>query len=205
MKTGTIYKITNNITNKLYIGQTTQGVSARWKQHIRTAKAGKGNLIGRSIRKYGHASFTITTVVDNVPHYFIDAFERYWINYYKTNTKSGYNCTAGGQGTKNCSSWNKGKTNCYSSETLEKMKTAKLGKTPTNLSQLIALSKQRKGNKHQLAKFATIYNHTTGDIIATSVCISEWAVVHGYSQGNLAATARGKRVHTKGIYARYNT
>ena len=34
---GYIYKITNTINNKVYIGQTTQTVETRWKQHQRSS------------------------------------------------------------------------------------------------------------------------------------------------------------------------
>jgi group I intron endonuclease len=202
MKTGLIYKITNNVTKHAYIGQTTQGVSTRWKQHINHAKQGKGNAIGRSIRKYGETNFTIAVIVDNVPHYFLDSFEKYWIHFYDTYGK-GYNCTAGGLGTYLTIPWNKGKPNCYSETTIAKMRNAKLGKIPTNLAQLAELAKTRVGDKHPNYKAANIYCYTTGTLLHESVCIAEWAKANNHNQGNLAATARGSRLQTCGIYARY--
>lgn len=58
-----IYSVTNNINNKIYIGQTID-VERRWNQH----KYGKGNILLRnSIKKYGVENFTfsILEIVNN--------------------------------------------------------------------------------------------------------------------------------------------
>lgn len=56
-----IYKITNNITNKAYIGQSTN-ISKRWKRHQRDCYDCKSSSydypLYRSIRKYGLDNFT---------------------------------------------------------------------------------------------------------------------------------------------------
>lgn len=48
----TIYKITNNINGKSYIGQTSQKVEDRWNEHKR-GKTSKNSPLKRAIKKYG--------------------------------------------------------------------------------------------------------------------------------------------------------
>lgn len=52
-----IYKITNLLNDKCYIGQTKNGVFKRFQQHCKT-----DSLIGRAIKKYGHDNFIIETI-----------------------------------------------------------------------------------------------------------------------------------------------
>jgi len=48
-----IYKITNKINNKSYIGQTIKNLDKRWKQHIYFSKTNKKNgKFNNAIRKY---------------------------------------------------------------------------------------------------------------------------------------------------------
>lgn len=86
---GTIYKITNNINNKIYIGKTTQKVNRRWKDH-RNAK--NNMLIAKAIRKYGKENFTFEIVEDNIEDINLAEKEAFYILYFKSNDlKIGYN------------------------------------------------------------------------------------------------------------------
>jgi len=103
MKTGLIYKITNKITNKSYIGQTIYSVKKRYKGHLSAAfKYNSGFYIHRSMRKYGEDNFKIEIIESNIPilcdlkskKTLLYIRERYWINYYDT-YNNGYNLTEG--------------------------------------------------------------------------------------------------------------
>jgi predicted GIY-YIG superfamily endonuclease len=48
-----IYKITNTINGKVYIGQTIQPLDKRWSQHKRSARMKEPYSIHRAIAKYG--------------------------------------------------------------------------------------------------------------------------------------------------------
>ena len=49
-----IYKITNQINNKVYVGQTIQkNPTMRWYAHLADARNGKKSYLYDSIRKYG--------------------------------------------------------------------------------------------------------------------------------------------------------
>ena len=204
MKTGLIYKITNNTTKHSYVGKTTRTLEVRWKQHIRDSKnPKKDTVLGRAIKKHGSHNFTIEIIVNNVPILFLNTFEKYWIHFYNTFNGIGYNCTEGGDGTSKVPSWNKGKTGVYSKETLEKMRNAKLGVKPTNLEQLRELAKARTGKSHQNAKAVNIYAYKTNILVAENTTIAEWCRKHDQNPGNLASTARGTALQCKGFYAKY--
>ena len=55
-----IYKITNNINGKIYIGQTTQSLANRWSQH--TKEISKCFRMKAAIKKYGKESFSIEEI-----------------------------------------------------------------------------------------------------------------------------------------------
>lgn len=95
---GYIYKITNNINNKIYIGQTIRSLEKRWKEHIFKSKSGTHmNLpLARAIRKYGAENFTIS-LVEEVADEELNDKEKYYINYYDS-YHTGYNATLGGDG-----------------------------------------------------------------------------------------------------------
>lgn len=52
-----IYKITNTINKKIYIGLTKRNLKARMSEHIRDAKKNSTSLIHCAIRKYGIDNF----------------------------------------------------------------------------------------------------------------------------------------------------
>ena len=94
---GFIYKITNTINGKYYIGQTIQNVKERFYQHCATkcSKAVSNMAIHRAIKKYGKSNFTVE-VIEEVESTNLNDRERYWIRYYDS-YNNGYNSTEGGQ------------------------------------------------------------------------------------------------------------
>ena len=94
---GFIYKITNTINGKSYIGQTIQNVKERFYQHCVTkcSKAVSNMAIHRAIKKYGKSNFTVE-VIEEIDSTNLNDRERYWIRYYDS-YNNGYNSTEGGQ------------------------------------------------------------------------------------------------------------
>ena len=94
---GFIYKITNTINGKSYIGQTIQNVKERFYQHCATkcSQAVLNMVIHKAITKYGKSNFTIE-VIEEVESANLNDRERYWIRYYNS-YNNGYNSTEGGQ------------------------------------------------------------------------------------------------------------
>ena len=96
-----IYKITNLINNKCYIGQTIKTAEQRWKEHQSHAFGSHLNdqnkTLYKAIRKYGLENFTFEVLQDNIETFEkLDKAEIYWIDYYNSFVK-GYNETFGGQ------------------------------------------------------------------------------------------------------------
>ena len=94
---GFIYKITNKVNGKSYIGQTIQNVKERFYQHcaIRCSQAVLNMAIHKAINKYGKSNFTIE-VIEEVESTNLNDREKYWIRYYDS-YNNGYNSTEGGQ------------------------------------------------------------------------------------------------------------
>jgi len=58
---GQIYKITNQIDGKVYIGQTINSLEKRLREHIYSSRLNQtyNSCLFRAIRKYGESNFTI--------------------------------------------------------------------------------------------------------------------------------------------------
>ena len=95
-----IYKITNTLNGKLYIGFTSFSVEKRWKVHLRNARAG-GNLkyaLYQAIRKYGKERFTVEVIYQSPDkEHTVNVMEPFFIAEYNTFGKYGYNQTLGGE------------------------------------------------------------------------------------------------------------
>lgn len=88
-----IYKITNNINGKVYIGQTIKPIKERFHRHITDAMTNKLDThFARAIRKYGPDNFIIETIDTASNQKELTEKEYYWIKYYNA-VKEGYNET----------------------------------------------------------------------------------------------------------------
>lgn len=101
---GCIYKITNNINKKIYIGLTTKTAELRFKQHISgiNSKANKNCFLHKAFRKYGVDNFSFSTLIEGdynmnqlskLEQHYIKKLKSYVLN------GNGYNLTLGGEGT----------------------------------------------------------------------------------------------------------
>lgn len=97
-----IYKYTNNINNKVYIGQSIN-LERRKYSHKSSAYNEKANgynsQFHQAIRKYGLENFSYEVVAEisneEYSKQILDDLERYFIKYYNS-FKNGYNATEGG-------------------------------------------------------------------------------------------------------------
>lgn len=93
-----IYKITNKINGKCYIGQSID-IEKRWKDHqLPCRQTGKSSNypLYRAFKKYGLNNFNFS-VIEECELDQLDIREQYWIKYYDS-YNNGYNATLGGQG-----------------------------------------------------------------------------------------------------------
>ena len=93
-----IYKITNLIAGKSYIGWTSKGVPQRWRQHVRAAtKGGDNRKFYNAIRKYGADVWDIIVLGTATDKAHACEIERKFIAEFNT-YHNGYNSTTGGDG-----------------------------------------------------------------------------------------------------------
>lgn len=91
-----IYKITNQINHRVYIGQSVN-IKQRWRKHKYDAQTCNKNYdypLYKAFRKYGIENFKFE-IVEQCSVNELNDREKYWIAYYGSNIK-GYNQTEGG-------------------------------------------------------------------------------------------------------------
>lgn len=98
-----IYKITNRLTGKSYIGVTTYTVKYRWESHVRTTRktARKSKTaITEAIIKYGPEAFEVAHLASSKSVDDMLEVERALISQENTLAPNGYNLTDGGEKSK---------------------------------------------------------------------------------------------------------
>lgn len=91
-----IYKITNKVNSKSYIGCTTKSLEERWAWHLRSRFNSK-TIFSKALRKYGKECFK--TEIIQICESFNEMLSKeiYWIAFYNaTNREFGYNMIEGG-------------------------------------------------------------------------------------------------------------
>lgn len=94
---GIVYKATNKINNKIYIGKTIQSLKRRKQIHIAIAKKGNNYYFHRAIRKYGWDNFEWEILTETDSESKLNALEKFYIAAYRKMTIL-YNMTDGGEG-----------------------------------------------------------------------------------------------------------
>lgn len=91
-----IYKITNKINGKIYVGMTYRTVQERWKEHLNDCKRrrNENRPLYNAINKYGAENFVIEVIEETEKP---EEREKYWIEELGS-FKYGYNATLGGDG-----------------------------------------------------------------------------------------------------------
>ena len=132
---GSIYRITNSVNGKAYIGQTRHDAE---KTRISKHFTGNGNrIIKRAIEKYGKENFTYEILHDGIIPEFLDTLEKEAIEEFNTLAPHGYNLTTGGEG------------GSRSKETCRKISKAREGKkrAPFSEEHRRNISEAKKGKK----------------------------------------------------------
>lgn len=91
---GIIYSATNLVDGKVYVGQTTRSIDARWAQHCRNVCCVK---LHRAIKRHGADGFSVRVIDSAGSKDELDAKEVFWIESLQSRDPlRGYNLRAGG-------------------------------------------------------------------------------------------------------------
>lgn len=130
---GLIYKITNVLTGKSYIGQTTDSLLNRWNVHLSFSRTVKSYLYN-SMRRVGVHNFRIELVASALSCEYLDALEQELISSFSTAAPKGYNVFLGGKKNRKSSSFGRRRNaraqtgRRHSAETRRKQSLAASGK-----------------------------------------------------------------------------
>lgn len=91
-----VYIIKNHINDKVYIGQTSQKVHARFRQHIKSSsvRLRHSYKLSDAIKQYGKENFYFQVLKSGLNQEEADKWEVYYINLYDS-YYNGYNSTFG--------------------------------------------------------------------------------------------------------------
>lgn len=90
-----IYKFTNQINNKSYIGKWTSSIESLYKRYKNEINSKNNRHIVNALRKYGFNNFKFEIIKENNNQENLKLLEIYFINFFNT-FKNGYNKTIGG-------------------------------------------------------------------------------------------------------------
>lgn len=97
MRTGIIYKITNKMDGKVYIGQTLIDLNTRLRQHFFKAKQCRKSKLYTAMNTLSKECFEIELLEGDIPIKSLDSKEQFYIEKYNS-IETGYNTTKGGDG-----------------------------------------------------------------------------------------------------------
>lgn len=132
-----IYKATNILNGKSYIGQTIQSLNKRIQSHLHEQK---NTYLHNALVKDGLKNFEWQKVMECHSKEEMDYWEKFFIKCYNTKKPNGYNLTDGGEGNLG---WHP------TEEIKKKIGDKNRGRSPSKETREI-WSEQRKGEKHPL-------------------------------------------------------
>lgn len=99
MQIYSIYKITNTVNDKVYIGKTSKTAEQRFRCHVwsHTRSEWKHLKIYRAMTKYGIENFSVETIYQTKDKQHHNEIEQHFIDFFNS-IDCGYNTARGGQG-----------------------------------------------------------------------------------------------------------
>ena len=200
-----IYKTTNLINGKIYIGQTSKS---------KQGYLGSGPIILKAVKKYGKENFSNEIIEECSSKEQLNEREIYWIKFYKaTDRNTGYNISTGGNGGNLGEIVNKKISDITKSSGRMKGNTLRLGKIPYNKG--IPMSEKQKEkmkkpkseeHKNNLSK-SKIGKHTKQILCITNGLtynsIKEAGEKLNLTVPNIINVLKGRAKNTKGFSFQY--
>ena len=184
-----IYKITNKLNGKVYIGQTKRTLERRWKEHC--CPKGGCPLLKRAINKYGKENFTVEQIDIATNQDELNKKEIYWIEYYKSaNEEYGYNLSVGGE------------IGVFNEATHKKMSESHTGKNNYFYGKHHTEESKRKMSETSKIKnnFVKVRCVETGEIFNSIIDASK---KYNLKATNITRVCKGKRNRTGGFHWEY--
>ena len=202
-----IYKVTNRINGKVYIGQTVRSLSERMAEHTRH----DATAFDKALKKYGLDAFDVEQIDSAADMDELNQKEIHWIKFYGCVVPDGYNMCDGGGNTKGFH---------HSEESKRKMAEAKTtyflgadnpfyGKTHTEAARQ-KMSAKRKGMAHMKPESVQrvrsshhkvkVKNADTGEVFAS---VKEAALKYGLKETHITRVCKGRRKRTGGYRWEY--
>lgn len=170
-----IYKITNSVNNKVYIGLTTQGLIQRQREHLsRLNDCNRTHKLYQAMRKYGADKFKFEEIFVCFNDKDLVEFETAFIKEYNSFNK-GYNMTVGGE--------------VISQETKDKLRTKMLGRKLTWYNKILESRKNNPNDKRN--KYHKLQTEAGEIIIIRN--LKEFCVKHGIDVYNLYHAKKHKK------------
>lgn len=192
-----IYKITNNINKKVYIGKTLKTIESRWKEHKKDfiREEYKNRPLYRAFKKYGVENFSIEEI-EKCSEQDASKRECYWIEQYGS-FKNGYNATLGGEGKRYadynliCSLWEDGND----IETIHKITKYDADTIRSALDDNNITSEIRKQRQYKsFSKPVAMLDKDTKEILKVFSSISEaYKFLNKSGDGHISSVCKGKR------------
>ena len=215
---GLIYKATNTVNGKMYVGKTVKSLARRKTEHqwYANTRNGRGSFAS-AIRKYGNESFRWEVIEDGIDSSLLNEKESYHISLNSSNVYGvGYNQTSGGDGAP-YGDLNPSKRQ----DVKDKLRVANTGYKHTKESLIVMSEKSReyykngmpesqrkkisesqigrfvpKGSGNHLARTATLTDAT--GIKHSFSGIREFALLHGLDHSCISKLLNGKLKTHKG-------
>jgi len=189
MNVASIYKLTNLVNNKVYIGYTKKNPNIRLQEHyIQSSigsKATSNRLLYSAIRKHGINNFYFEVIYQSKDFkHCLSIAEAFFIKEYKSHyiEGHGYNMTYGGQG-------NLGYK--FTEEHKSKLSKAQLGKVIKEESRI----KMKLADRTKTSKYWKLTKDGSSVIICN---LAKWARDNGTRKQALLRVAWGYRNHWHG-------
>ena len=189
-----IYKITNTVNNKIYIGQTTQNIHKRWQSHTWNCTLTKTNMmISSAMAKYGIEKFIIEEIDTAETIDELNEKEIYYILNLNSLAPNGYNVSHGGKNF-SCNSETRKKLSDshkgykVKEETKKKLSEINKGK-PIDI-------KVREAASEKLSKCYILYKE---NIIYVIRNMKKFCLEYNHHPSWMCALTTGKRTIAKGF------
>lgn len=196
-----VYKITNSINGKAYIGITRQGPSRRWIEHVSRFKLGeRDHKLYEAIRKHGLENFKMTVLCTACDSESLKQMEVYFISKFNT-FKRGYNMTCGGD--------------FVSEESIEKIRSKMIGRKVTWYNKILESRKSnpnrrscsewaKRGSDHSKSSRYLVRTPSGNELIIDG--LRQFCRENGLDHKTLLDVLKKKQNHHKGyvLLSRFN-